>query len=364
MEIFDQLAAMGHERVLLCSNPDVGLRAIIAVHSTVLGPGLGGVRMWPFATLDEALTDVLRLSRGMTYKAAAAGLNLGGGKAVLIGDPKREKTEALFRAFGGYVDSLGGLYITAEDVGTGPDDMDLIHMETRWVTGVSPELGGAGDPSPVTAFGVWQGMRAAAQWTWGEPSLAGRAVAIQGLGSVGWALGSYLKQEGAKLFGSDIDAERGERARREIGVELVPAEQIFDTECDVFAPCALGAVLNAQTIPRLSCRVVAGAANNQLAEDDRDGAALAARGILYVPDFVINAGGLINVYNELIGYNKERALRMARGIFTSVGRVLEIAKAGRIPTYVAAERLAEERIAQVRKMRPRHWDRKLDHRRR
>jgi leucine dehydrogenase len=208
MEIFETVAEMGHERVLLCSNPEVGLRALIAVHSTVLGPGLGGLRMWPFKSDGEALTDVLRLSRGMTYKAAAAGLNLGGGKAVILGDPKVDKSEALFRAFGRYVESLNGLYITAEDVGTDMEDMELILTETRWVTGVSPAHGGGGDPSPVTAYGCLQGIKAALRERYEEPDLAGRSVAIQGLGSVGYHLAKYLKEEGAKVFGSDIDIER------------------------------------------------------------------------------------------------------------------------------------------------------------
>ncbi|MEO8503704.1 MAG: Glu/Leu/Phe/Val dehydrogenase dimerization domain-containing protein [Acidobacteriota bacterium] len=357
MEPFELMTTMGHERVLVCSNPDVGLRALIAVHSTVLGPGLGGTRMWPYASFDEALTDVLRLSRGMTYKAAAAGVHLGGGKAVILGDPKKDKSEALLRAFGSYVESLGGLYITAEDVGTSTDDMDVIATETQWVTGVSPENGGSGDPSPVTAFGTLQGMRAAAERRFGDASLKGKAVAIQGLGSVGFHLASYLKKDGAKLFGCDIDADRLARASSELGVEIVPVEQIFDVECDVFAPCALGAVLNDQTIPRLRCQVVAGAANNQLAVEDRDGVALETRGILYAPDFVGNAGGLINVYNELIGYNQERAMRGARGIFASMGQVFAIAAREKIPTYLAADRMAEERIAHVRHLTPRHWSR-------
>ncbi len=358
MEFFDQIESMGHERVLFCSNPDVGLKAIIAVHSTVLGPGLGGVRMWPYETFDEAVTDVLRLSQGMTYKAAAAGLNLGGGKAVIIGDAKKDKGEALFRGFGTFVESLGGLYITAEDVGTNQEDMEFIHMETRWVTGVSPSFGGGGDPSPVTAFGVHQGMKAAALAKFGDASLRGRAVAIQGLGSVGYYLASYLRDEGAKVFGCDIDAGRIEKAR-ELGVEPVGTEEIYDVECDVFAPCALGATLNSDTIPRLRAPIVAGGANNQLKNPETDGRALDRRGILYAPDFVGNAGGLINVYNELLGYNKERAMRMARGIFHNMARVFEIAAADEIPSYLAADRMAEERIEKIRQMRPVYWDRTI-----
>ena len=356
MQTFQQMTEMGHERLVFCSDPEVGLQAVIAIHSTVLGPGLGGARMWPYASLDEAVVDVLRLSRGMTYKAAATGINLGGAKAVLIGDPKRDKSETLMRAFGRFVDSLGGAYITAEDVGTDTEDMDRVAVETEWVTGVSPEHGGAGDPSPVTAFGVLQGIRASAQRLWGSPALAGRSVAIQGLGSVGGYLAGYLADEGAKLFGCDIDAEAAARAA-ERGVEIVAPEQIYDVACDIFAPCALGAILNDRTLPRLKVKAVAGGANNQLEDGDRHGRELAARGILYAPDFVINAGGLIHVYNELIGYRPERAKRMARGIYDNVLRAYAIAERDGIPPSEAGDRMAEERIAAVRRLAPRHWDR-------
>jgi leucine dehydrogenase len=363
MELFQQMAEMGHERVLFCSSPEVGLRAIIAVHSTILGPGLGGVRMFPYSSMEEALTDVLRLSRGMTYKAAAAGLNLGGGKAVILGDPKKDKSEALFRSFGKYVESLNGLYITAEDVGSNMDDMEAILSETRWVTGVSPSHGGSGDPSSVTAFGVLQGMKAAVEHlfggTEGGASLAGRSVAIQGLGNVGYHLAGFLKKEKAKVFAADIDAERTERAREELGVEIVPVGEILSVDCDIVAPCALGSVLNQRTIPALRCRIVAGAANNQLADEERDGPALHERGILYAPDFVGNAGGLINVYNELTGYNRDRAMQMARGIHANMARVFQISRAESIPTYRAADRVAEERIRRIQGMRAQHWTRAI-----
>jgi leucine dehydrogenase len=360
MELFQQMAEMGHERVLFCSNPEVGLQAIIAIHSTVLGPGLGGVRMWNYGSMDAALTDVLRLSRGMTYKAAVAGLRLGGGKAVILGDPKKDKSEALFRSFGRYIESLNGLYITAEDVGTGMDDMDLILTETSWVTGVSPAHGGSGDPSPVTAFGVLQGMKAAAEIVFGDgAALTGRSVAIQGLGSVGTYLATHLEKEGAKVFAADIDSERTQRARDELGVEIVPADEILSVDCDVVAPCALGAILNERTIPTLRCRIVAGAANNQLEDEERDGRALHERGILYAPDFVGNAGGLINVYDELTGYNRDRAMHMARGIYANMLRVFEISRAESIPSYRAADRLAEDRIHRIQRMRAQHWGRPI-----
>jgi leucine dehydrogenase len=360
---FAEMESMGHERVLICSNPEVGLRAIIAVHSTVLGPGLGGCRMWPFKSDEEALVDVLRLSRGMTYKAAAAGLNLGGGKAVIIGDPKKDKNEALFRSFGRFVGSLGGLYITAEDVGSDMEDMELILTETSWVTGVSPAHGGSGDPSPVTAFGVLQGIKSAVRWRFDEPSLSERSVAIQGLGNVGINLARFLREDGVKVFGCDMDPKSIAEAE-DLGVEIVPLDQIFDVDCDIFAPCALGAALNDDTIPRLRCSIVAGAANNQLANEDVHGKLLDERGILYAPDYVINAGGLINVYNELGGnYNRERAMRMTRGIYLNLSRVFEIARSQEIPTHVAADRVAEERIQKVGHLRSQHWDRFLSDRR-
>jgi leucine dehydrogenase len=356
MDVFTEMREMGHERVLLCSNPETGLQAVIAIHNTVLGPGLGGTRMWPYESFDAAIVDALRLSRGMTYKAAAAGINLGGAKAVIVGDPKKDKSEALFRSFGRFVDTLGGHYITAEDVGTDTSDMEWISSETPWVTGVAPELGGGGDPSPVTALGVLQGIRAAAQTLWGSPSLERKHVAIQGLGSVGGYLAGYLREEGARLSGCDIDSEAVDAAR-EAGVEIVAPEAIYDVECDIFAPCALGAILNDETLPRLRARAVAGGANNQLADAQRHGEAIESRGILYAPDFVINAGGLINVYQEFIGYDQERALRRARGIYDNVLRVFAIARREKIPTAVAADRLAEERIAAVSALGPRHWDR-------
>lgn len=360
MQMFEEMAQMGHERVLVCSNPEVGLKAIIAVHSTTLGPALGGVRMWNYTSFEEAMNDVLRLSRGMTYKAAAAGLNLGGGKAVIVGDSKRDKSEALFRSFGQYIDSLNGLYITAEDVGIDVEDCETILTETPWVTGVSESHGGSGDPSPVTAYGVLQGLKAAVRKRFDTDSLSGRAVAIQGLGSVGIWLASYLAEEGAKVFGCDIDPEATAQAADEHGVEVVSTEAIYDVECDVFAPCALGAILNDRTIPRLRCSVVAGAANNQLDDEERHGQELAARGILYAPDFVINAGGLINVYNELTGhYNRERALRMTRTIYLNMMRVFDIADEQGVTTAVAADRVAEERMAKIRALGTRQWGRQI-----
>ena len=350
MALFDRMRDLRHEQVAFCYEESCGLKAIIAIHDTTLGPALGGVRMWNYASEEEALTDCLRLSRGMTYKAAAAGLNLGGGKAVIIGDAKKEKSEALFRAFGRFVESLGGRYITAEDVNTGVNDMEYVAAETKYVTGVSTWRGGSGDPSPTTSYGVFKGIQACAKHKMGSKSLAGLTIAVQGLGKVGYFLAKHLVEEKAKVLACDLDKERGMRAAEELGITLVSPEEIFDVDCDILAPCALGGVINDKTLPKLRCKIVAGGANNQLAEE-RHGHELEKKGILYAPDFVINSGGLINVYCEIDGYNRDRAMRMADEICPTLLRVFELAKEERIPTFVAAERLAERRIAGVRNMR-------------
>lgn len=351
LEVFGNLEKYGHEQLALFTNKDVGLKAIVAIHNTTLGPALGGCRMWTYASDLDAIEDALRLSRGMTYKAAAAGLNLGGGKAVIVGDAKKEKSEGLFRAFGRFVESLNGRYITAEDVGTDVNDMEYVYMETRFVTGVTPAHGGSGDPSPVTAYGVLQGIKACVQETTGAEELKGMTVAIQGLGNVGYNLLKYLVDEGAKVIATDIDRERCEKVAKEHkNVEIVSPDAIFTVNADIFAPCAMGAILNDDTIPKLKFKIVSGGANNQLKED-RHGTELRKKGILYAPDYVINAGGLINVYNELEGYNRERALRMTRGIYYNLLKTFAIAKKENIPTNLAADRMAELRIETVSRAR-------------
>ena len=350
MNVFPRIQEHGHEQVVFCHEESSGLRAIVAIHDTTLGPSLGGVRMWDYASEDEALVDVLRLSRGMSYKASVAGLNLGGGKAVIIGDHKRQKSEALFRAFGRFVDSLGGRYITAEDVGTSVQDMEWIATETKYVTGIAVARGGSGDPSPVTAYGVYKGIKAAVKEKTGSKDLAGVAIAVQGLGKVGYYLAKHLMEEKAKVLATDIDKEKCRRAQEDLAIEIVSPEEIFDVECDVFAPCAMGASINDKTIGKLRCKIVAGGANNQL-EEQRHGDELERRGILYAPDFVINAGGLINVYCEIDGYNRDRAMRMAEQICPNLLQVFTIAREEKIPTYRAAERLAVRRIESVRRLR-------------
>jgi leucine dehydrogenase len=346
MELFEILEEKGHEEVVFFHSQSTGLKCIVAIHSTVLGPALGGLRMWPYATEEEALKDVLRLSRGMTYKASVSGLNLGGGKAVLIGDPEKDKSEALFRALGRFIGSLGNRYITAEDVGTTVEDMDYIFQETDRVVGVHKVHGGSGDPSPFTAYGTMQGIKACLQRRYGHTEVGQASYAVQGVGSVGYHLVRLLRKHGAKVFVTDINTERVQQAVDELGAEAVPMNQIYDTDARVFAPCALGGVINEDTLPRLKCEIVAGAANNQL-ESDEWGTALEKRGILYAPDYAINAGGLMNVAIELQGYNKERAYLAVSSIYNNIRNIFNIADRDGIPSWQAADRLAEERIRAI-----------------
>ena len=343
MQIFDTIASMGHEQILLAHDSAAGYRGIIAIHSTILGPALGGTRFWSYASDDEAIVDALRLARGMTYKNAVAGLNLGGGKSVIIGDNKTKSRELLFRAHGRFVESLGGRYITAEDVGTSTADMDYVHMETKSVTGLA---GRSGDPSPVTAHGVFRAIQASAKERWGKDDIANRTIAVQGCGHVGYFLAKELHEAGARLVVTDIDADRVKRVVAEFGARAVAPEEIYGVQADFFAPCALGAIINDKTIPQLKVEIVAGAANNQLLEE-RHGDELEAKGILYAPDYVANAGGVINVYSELAGWTSARAFRKADEIYDTVLRVFSIARQDGVPTYQAADRLAEQRIRMV-----------------
>jgi len=346
MRLFDTIAEMGHEQLVVCQDSASGYRGIIAIHSTTLGPALGGTRFWNYATDEEAIVDALRLARGMTYKNAVAGLNLGGGKSVIIGDNKTADREMIFRAHGRFVEILGGRYITAEDVGTSTADMDFVHMETDYVAGLA---GRSGDPSPVTAHGVLRAVQAAAKERWGSDDLDERTVAVQGCGHVGYFLAKELHESGAKLIVADIDAERVKRVVNEFAATAVSPDDIYGVEADIFAPCALGAIINDKTIPRIRAEIVAGAANNQLLEE-RHGDELERRGILYAPDYVANAGGVINVYSELAGWTSARAFRKADEIFDTVLKVFAISKTDRIPTYLAADRLAEQRILAVGSM--------------
>ncbi|KAA0230840.1 Glu/Leu/Phe/Val dehydrogenase [candidate division KSB1 bacterium] len=354
MKIFTAMNEHNHEEVVFCNDRDTGLRAIIAIHDTTLGPALGGTRMWPYKSEEEALHDVLRLARGMTYKSAAAGLNFGGGKAVIIGDPHRDKNEMLFRAFGRFVQGFSGRFITGEDVGVEVKDMEWVRMETPWVLGISEALGGSGDPSPVTARGVYFGLKAACEAVFDTPSLKGRKVAIQGAGHVGYYLADFLNREGATLFVSDIRNERVNRCVEEFGATAVAPDKIYDVDADIFSPCALGAIINDETIPRLKVKVIAGGANNQLADEQKHGRILMEKRILYAPDYVINAGGLINVANEIEGYHRDKALKEAEGIYGVLKQIILIAHKENIPTCEASNRLAEHRLAQVAKLKRMH----------
>lgn len=343
--VFGPLADLGHEQVLICSDTDLGLKAIIGIHNSTLGPALGGTRMWTYASDLHALNDVLRLSRGMTFKAAISGLNLGGGKAVIIGDPRGKlKSEAFMRRFGMFVENLNGKYITAEDVGTTTRDMEYIKMETDHVTGIPKNMGGSGDPSPVTAYGTYLGMKASMKKLTGNDSLEGKRVVVQGPGNVGYYLCELLQKENAQIFAYDIYEDKVQRVVDEFGAVAISADEVYSFDADVFAPCALGAILNEETIPQLKVGIIAGGANNQLADEIADGERLRERGILWAPDFLINAGGLINVYTELEGYNRERAMGRADGIYETTLRCYEYADEHGITTSEASIALAQHRI--------------------
>lgn len=356
MKYFEYMSTFGHEQVALCHDKTTGLRAIIAIHSTVLGPSLGGCRMWPFESEEQAIEDALRLSRGMTYKNAAAGLNIGGGKAVIIGDPHTDKSEALFRAFGQFVESLGGRYFTAEDVGTCVQDMEAIKMETRFVTGLPKSEGGSGDPSPYTALGNFEGIKASVKYKLNMEDLKGIRIAVQGLGHVGYYLCEMLYNAGVKLIVSDIYPDRVDAVVSNFKAKAVGKDEIYSVDAEIFAPCALGAVLNDETIPRMKFKIIAGSANNQLKDENRHGALLEEKGILYAPDYIINAGGVINVYYEAIKeYNEEKVTKKAKNIYNTLEQVYKIADAEKITTAQAAARLAERRIHTIGSIHQKHF---------
>ena len=344
MDLFGHLSAYDYGEVHFKLDKATGLRAIVAIHDTRLGPALGGCRFIHYDTDEAAVIDALRLARGMTYKAALAGLPHGGGKSVIILPPRHFDRVALFRAFGKFIDDLRGHYITAEDSGTGLEDMEVIRTVTRWVTGVDPAHGGSGDPSPFTALGVRRGIEACVEHKLGKKELRGVHVAVQGVGHVGYHLCRELHAGGAQLTVADVDPLKAERAQREFGAKIVPLDRIFDVECDVFAPCALGSALNDETIPRLRARVVAGAANNQLATP-RNGDDLHARGILYAPDYAINAGGLVNVAQEVVGYDERKARENTMKIYDTICEIVLRADKLKAPTYRVADMLVEERLA-------------------
>jgi len=345
-----ELSVPGYERVAKAEDPESGLRAIIAVHDRTLGPALGGMRMWPYAKEEDAVFDVLRLSRGMTYKSAVGRTGLGGGKSVMIGDSKKDKCEKLFRAMGRFIEAFGGAYITAEDVGTTVPDLVTVRQETRWVSGLPREMGSSGNPSPYTARGVYLGMRAVFEERFGVSSAKGLHVAIQGIGSVGTSLAQLLAQAGAKLTLADVNEARAQALAKELGASVCSADVVMGVECDVLSPCALGAGINDSTIPALRCKAIAGAANNQLLEP-RHGDALRAKNILYAPDYVINAGGIINVGCEFLpgGYKEEESLKRIDRIYENLKEVFAVSKRDGVGTHVAADRRAEEILDETRR---------------
>ena len=342
--VFGQLSFDNHEQIVFCNDEDTGLKAIIGIHNTTLGPALGGTRMWQYKSEWEALNDVLRLSRGMTYKSAITGLNLGGGKAVIIGDAKTQKNDALMRKFGEFVNSLSGKYLTAEDVGMETRDMDIIREVTPHVTGVSEAIGGSGNPSPVTAYGVYMGMKAAAKYRFGSDNLAGKKVLVQGVGHVGETLVKHITDEGAQVILNDINEARLEELSKKYGANVVLGNDIYGLDVDIYAPCALGATLNDQSISQLKAKVIAGAANNQLANELKHGKLLREKGIAYAPDFLINAGGIINVYAEVVGYDKAESLKRTENIYNTTLDIFNLADKESITTHQATFNIAQARI--------------------
>lgn len=347
--VFGQLSFDNHEQIVFCNDKDTGLKAIIGIHNTVLGPALGGTRMWNYSNEWEALNDVLRLSRGMTFKSAITGLNLGGGKAVIIGDAKTQKTPELMKRFGEFVHSLSGRYITAEDVGMETEDMDLVREVTPYVTGISESKGGAGNPSPITAYGVFMGMKAAAKFKFGSNILEDKVVFVEGIGNVGEALVEHLVNEGANVTISDINRERLETIRDKYDVKIYEGHDLYSEDMDIYAPCALGATINDGTIDKIKAQVIAGAANNQLADEDKHGLILQERNIVYAPDFLINAGGIINVYAELEDYGRQEIMRKTENIYNTTLEILDRANTNQITTNDAAMRIATERIENRKK---------------
>ncbi len=342
--VFGQISFDGHEQVVFCHDKDTGLKAIIGIHNTVLGPALGGTRMWKYANEWEALNDVLRLSRGMTFKNSISGLNLGGGKAVIIGDAKTEKTPELMRKFGEYVDSLSGRYITAEDVGMETKDMDIVSEVTKHVAGISVEKGGSGNPSPITAYGVFMGLKAAAKYQFGSDNLEGKKVLVQGIGHVGEVLVKHLTENGAIVTITDINEDRLHQVGAKYGAKIFTGADLYTADVDIYAPCALGATVNDETISKLKAKVIAGAANNQLANEVTHGKILKEKGILYAPDFLINAGGVINVYSELANLTREQVLEKTENIYNTSLEIFDFADKNNITTHQAALSIAQKRI--------------------
>lgn len=347
--VFEKISSIDHEEVLFCYDKETGLKAIIAIHSLVLGPALGGTRMWNYKTEEDALTDVLRLSRGMTYKAAITGLDLGGGKAVIIGNSRKDKTPEMMQRYGRFINTLNGNYITAEDVGTSPKDMIEIKKETKYVTGVPEGMGGSGDPSPITAYGTYMGMKAAVKEVYGKDSLNGKSVAVQGVGHVGQSLVELLCKENAKVYVCDINEDNLKAVTSKHNVKVVSPEAVYDLDVDIYSPCALGSTINTETLNKLRCTIIAGAANNQLANEEIHGKMIMEKGIVYAPDFLINAGGLVNVASEILNYSRKKIMKITENIYKTTYQIFQKSKEKNISTSSAAIELAQKRINVARK---------------
>jgi len=344
IKVLAKMDSFEHEQVVFCQDKETGLKAIIAIHDTTLGPALGGTRMWNYDNEEDALEDVLRLSRGMSFKASISGLDLGGGKAVIIGDASKHKTENLMRRFGKFVDTLSGNYITAEDVGMSTKDMEYVRMETKHVTGIPVSMGGSGDPSPVTAYGVYMGIKASSKFLWNDDNLIGKKILVQGIGNVGEYLVKYLSEEKAKVYISDINQAKLDNVASMYGATIVNNDSVFDFDMDIYAPCALGGILNTANIDKLKCSIVCGGANNQFEDEIRDSLHLKEKGIVCAPDFLVNSGGLINVYSELKGYDRAKALEQTKEIYNTTLDILKKSKEEGITSYSAALKIAKNRI--------------------
>ena len=348
MNLFSRIQSEGYEQIVFCHDKSVGLKAVISIHDSTLGPGVGGCRMYPYASEDEAIEDVLRLSKGMTYKASISGLNWGGAKGIIIGDPAKDKTKALLTRYGQFVETLKGRYVTAKDVGINSDDLKIVRGETKHALGIDGVPGSSGDPSPYTSWGVYNGIKACAEVVYGSDSLKGRTVAVQGLGSVGYYLVGHLVKEGAKVIATDVNKASLDRAKTEFGIQVVDPKDILAANCDILSPCAMGAIINKDTISDLKCKIVAGGANNQLATDE-DGFELMKRGITYAPDYAINAGGLTNIYHEIGGYDAKKAWNHVAEIKGTIGRILKRSNDEKVPPHRIADLMAEERIANAKR---------------
>jgi leucine dehydrogenase len=351
MDIFELMKRDGHEQIIFNFDKETGMRAIIAIHDSTLGQTFGGVRMVNYGSMEDALRDAMRLSKAMTYKCAAAEEDKGGGKAVIWGDPKKDKNEAFLRAFGRFIEMLNGRFVTGADLNITAMDGSIMGRESRYILAKPREEGSSGSTGPITAFGIYVGLKACAKFIWGNENLQGKKIAVQGLGAVGEPLLGYLKKGGLEVMATDMNEETLQRLQPQYGFKRVKPEAIYEVECDIFCPCAIGSILNDQTIPKLKCKIVAGSANNQLEDEERHSRMLQERSILYAPDYIINAGGVIQVIDEIQGYNPERVKMKTERVYGRLLHIFEMAKKEGILPLEAANRYAESRIREIQKVK-------------